>query len=105
MSVSEQEPEQIHGFIEGDNWFGADPKRTARIAKSILALNAPELSPRDQVNIKKLIRGEQVSRATDPERILKRLNDVIFEQQTEADFNPGNITNRNNLKKHLQEKN
>lgn len=112
----------IQGVIETGNWFGSVPKRTARtlsresvkidedkldkiarkIAKPIIALNCPELSPRDKTNIKKLIRGETVSRTTDPEKILKRLDNVIFEQRNEADFNPENITNRQNLKEHLQ---
>lgn len=112
----------IQGVIETGNWFGSVPKRTARtlsresvkinedkldkiarkISKSIIALNCPELSPRDKINIKKLIRGETVSRTTDPEKILKRLDNVIFEQRNEADFNPENITNRQNLKEHLQ---
>jgi len=112
----------IQGVIETGNWFGSVPKRTARslsresvkidedkldkiarkIAKPIIALNCPELSPRDKINIKKLIRGETVSRTTDPEKILKRLDNVIFEQRNEADFNPENITNRQNLKEHLQ---
>lgn len=112
----------IQGAIETGNWFGSVPKRTGgtlsresveigedkldriarKIAKSIIALNCPELSPRDKINIKKLIRGEAVSRTTDPEKILKRLDNVIFKQRNEADFNPENVTNRQNLKEHLQ---